>query len=757
MNRFITITLIGAALAACACTAEKVTGETVPVTAEPASPGRMLLKLDGEILDLVENAGAESNPLAAYGIESLERLFPYAGEWEPRTRKAGLHRYYIARLKEDVPATRAASVLSAADGVLSVKEEKQVFLRTFNDPYLTRYQWNMINKRYPNADIGVQHVWESLTVGSENVIVAVQDQGIDYTHPDLADNMWTDENGYHGYNFYNDTPNITCNLTGDTGHGTHVAGVISAVNNNATGLSSIAGGDMEAGIPGVRLMSCQIFSKGYSASSADCARAIKWGADHGAVISQNSWGDSADYNGDNYVEEAELEYYKTLKIEDYEGLKDAVDYFIDYAGCDNDGNQLPGSPMKGGLVIFAAGNEAIDYDPICAYDRVISVGAYGGSGLKASYSNYGSWVDLCAPGGDASFYIYSTVPGGKYRNEQGTSMACPHVSGVAALLVSYFGGPGFTADKCREYLMEGSIDNFITDTRKIGRKVDAYNSFVYAGVAESLNHAPEIRFASSVPPYLYSHETAILPLVVSDQDYDNVFVSIKDPVYGISVAEDDGSFSLVIEALKLEEEKTYDVTLVASDNRNASTELSLSFRVLANHAPECTGTMPDVAAGPDEPANVDLSRYFSDQDGEKLSYSAALSDIAGALEAKVENDILTLKPSGWCSATVTVTAADGRGKTASAVFHFVCRSNDEGIFVNPVRVTGSTYVYTDTETPVPVHVSVSGASGGTVLSLDGSASFYECLEADLSSFAPGIYSIKITYGGKSKSASIVKI
>ena len=128
----------------------------------------------------------------------------------------------------------------------------------------------------------------------------------------------------------------------DESHGTHVAGTVGARTNNNIGVAGVAGGDGTEG-SGVRLMSCQIFGGKNEGGSG--ARAMYYSANNGAVISQNSWG---------YVLKANITAIPQAD-------KAAIDYFIKYAGCDKDGNQLPNSPMKGGIVIFAAGNDGMDY------------------------------------------------------------------------------------------------------------------------------------------------------------------------------------------------------------------------------------------------------------------------------------------------------------------------------------------------------------------------------------------------------------
>jgi len=272
------------------------------------------------------------------------------------------------------------------------------------------------------------------------------DGGIDYNHEDLADNMWENPEknapNNHGYNFCNKTYGISA-----AAHGTHVAGTIAAVNNNGTGVCGIAGGNAATGQPGVKLMSCQIFSDIGEGSGAG-ADAIKWGADHGAVISQNSWG------------------FTDPSITEAPGsVKAAVDYFSKYAGIDEKGNQT--GPMAGGLVIFAAGNDNLPTSTV-AYDKSVMVTSVGADYKKAYYSCWGEWAHIAAPGGDAKKgnQVLSTLPGNKYGIMQGTSMACPHVSGVAALIVS---GPGFTAQALRERLLSHTTD------------ISAYNRTYYMG------------------------------------------------------------------------------------------------------------------------------------------------------------------------------------------------------------------------------------------------------------------------------------
>ncbi len=410
--------------------------------------------------------------LDLYGVTSLTRLFPDGGEYEARLRREGLHKWYKAAYSEQKAVTRAVGDLSALEGVELAEPVLKAGGRTvFNDPKFSM-QWDFLNdgslsgKHSAGADINVVPVWENYTRGSSFVTVGVIDGGIDCTHPDLAANY------ARGYNFVENNTQVVAHE-----HGTHVAGTIAAVNNNGIGVCGIAGGDAAAGIAGVRLLSCEIFqtpADGGDDVSADAETAIVWAADHGANIINNSWG----YNFSSY--------WQAKAVTIPESLREAIDYFIKYAGCDADGNQKPDSPMKGGLVVFAAGNDGWDVDPIGMYDPVVAVGAMAPDFSRAYYSNYGGWVDICAPGGDAYFSngkILSTLPGGEYGALQGTSMACPHVTGVAALILSQFGGPGFTADRLKMKLLGGSRSGAVAKSEKIGDIVDAYASMTYEGGA----------------------------------------------------------------------------------------------------------------------------------------------------------------------------------------------------------------------------------------------------------------------------------
>ena len=416
-----------------------------------------------------------------YGTARMTRVYRPAGKYEPRHRAAGLHQWYRVEFEPSAQAYSGAALqnaIAAYQSNPSVSIAEPVLKKRFSDGYepgtparlatpttrpaaahagrtavtndpLYGSQWHYNNTGQnppggtPDADIDLPEA-QNIETGNSDVIVAIHDGGLDVDHEDLAANMWVneqeipdndvddDENGYvddvYGYNFADDQGAIVADE-----HGTHVGGTVSAVTNNSTGVAGVAGGD---GSPdsGVRLMSMQIF--GADGGSGGAAESYAYAADNGAVISQNSWG----YRNSDVFEQAVL---------------DAIDYYIANAGS------APEAAMQGGLVLFAAGNDGTDDEWYPGYyEPTVAVAATGIDDHKSSYSNFGAWVDLAAPGGNGLPFdendVLSTVPDDNYGYLGGTSMACPHASGVAGLIVS--AGLGVTNDQVREILQSTTDD-----------------------------------------------------------------------------------------------------------------------------------------------------------------------------------------------------------------------------------------------------------------------------------------------------------
>lgn len=725
------------------------------VAPSPVIDGEMIAFLDEDLTAALEQASAEgtlvtkSSPandvFESLGIVAFERVFPDAGPYEPRTRKEGLHRFYHFTYRDDIPLTKASVSLSSVPGILSVEPVMRIAPRGFNDPRLSQ-QWHYANSSGNGADVNVQKVWDNYTTGSSDVMVAVVDGGIDLTHEDLRDNVV--EAGTEGSK---DFVGGTLKITADE-HGTHVAGVISAVNNNGKGGCGIAGGNAATGQAGTRLLSCQIFRGDDGASSKQTAAAMKWGADHGAYIMQCSWGYYADFNGDGKVSASELEEFKKYKISATD--KAAIDYFIKYAGCDNEGNQLPDSKMKGGLVFFAAGNENIDYDPTCAYEPVIAVGAFGKTGKKASYSNYGPWVDLGAPGGDGSANIISTLPGNKYGGAgwQGTSMACPHASGVAALVIDFFGGEGFTQETCRTYILEGAIADYFDTNRPIGAKLDAYGAFV-RGLKDRIQLL--IAFETTESTEVKAHETAIFPLSITYTGEGTVSVKLDDAPDGVALFQEDGQYKMSVTGPKMKE-GLYTLSVTATSSSGEEATATLDITVLPNHAPNAA-SVPKGILLDNTGTSLNMETMFRDEDGEALTYAIAGEAETAVYNASVKGSVLTVRRTGFGHDQLSVKASDTLGASTEITIPVIAKDPSNPVDVYPTVVTDFVYIDNDSPTQVETHITISLSSGKRVYDKNENVSVYVPAKIDMTGFTPGVYVASVTYGGKTYRRTFSKI
>ena len=641
-----------------------------------------------------------------YRARSIRRVFPYAGIHEAKQVNYGLHLWYEIDLDEHENVKEVArrygfdNHIEIAEPVYTVKGEMNgavSLASVVNDPDF-KLQWHYQNTGQtggvPGADIHLPEAW-AIHTGRPEVVVAVIDGGVDHAHYDINDNMWInraeyngrtgvddDGNGYiddiYGYNFVR---GYTYGLILPTSHGTHVAGTIAAVNNNGTGVSGIAGGDGTR--RGASIMTCQIFLEGENRSSYG-EEAIAYAANNGAVILQNSWG---------YVEEGVFP----------KSMETAINYFIDTAGKDADGKPRRNTPMAGGIVIFAAGNSNSygDWYP-ARYNRVISVASVNHYGKRAYYSNYGNWVSISAPGGDTREKrqggIYSTLPNNKYGYMQGTSMACPHVSGVAALILSRFGNENYTPAMLRARLLNTatSLAEFDPDNfRNMG-----------AGLVNAEN---ALQPDNGIPPDAINDIQASAPLSTSIQlswtapwDADNQ----KANSYRVAISKNPitaGNFnnSETIVAInkakpagELEEHRifglmpdnVYYAAVRSSDLWGNQSLISnvVSF-VPVNHPPQIDG-ITDVRirdVGPDK--IIDLNTVFSDMDGDELTFTGSISNSLAQISITGSN--LTIHPVSAGISNIRITARDPFGLSVSDDFEITISENRA-----PVVTSNSTLV-----------------------------------------------------------------
>ena len=189
---------------------------------------------------MVTKSSAANALFVEYGVTSLERLFPHAGEYEPRTRKAGLHRWYVATYDQNVTFTRASQGLGGLPGVEKVEPLVPIVRTDIYDDTRFPEQWGMSNVETENGkfDINVTPVWANYTKGNPDVVVAVVDAGVDLKHEDLKFNL-----GPVHYNAITGSEGADV-IDGDP-HGTHVAGIVAATGNNGLGVVGVAGGDLD--------------------------------------------------------------------------------------------------------------------------------------------------------------------------------------------------------------------------------------------------------------------------------------------------------------------------------------------------------------------------------------------------------------------------------------------------------------------------------------------------------------------------------
>ncbi len=439
------------------------------------TPGELLIRLTPEALAELQRLQAKS-PIAAlyakHGVESLKSIFPSVTRFSKHNAK--LKRTYLLRFSStaDISALKAAFEESNLIEAVAYNYLRPTLADEIvtNDPKYSE-QWSLPLINLPQA-------W-AIEKGNRDVVIAIIDSGIDYRHDDLTSKIWVnpgeipdnglddDGNGYiddmHGWDF-TDAPNLQAEgdfIEGDnepideSGHGTHVAGIAGAMPNNGIGIAGVAWN-----CPLMAVRAGLSLGGGSRMQDDDSAAAIVYAADNGASIINMSWGSSQH----SFV------------------IQDAIDYA--YA--------------RGVVLIGAAGNsnEADSIFP-AGYRKVISVASTNQHKQRYYKSNFGASVDIGAPGNA----ILSTQIDNDYRILTGTSMAAPHVAGVAALMLSK--RPNLTHEEVRQILISTADvvlekDSDKPDPKLVGAgTLNAERALLASGVLQARIHAPQTNSGGS--------------------------------------------------------------------------------------------------------------------------------------------------------------------------------------------------------------------------------------------------------------------
>ncbi|MCH2181060.1 MAG: S8 family serine peptidase [Mariniblastus sp.] len=487
-----------------------------------------------------------------------------------------------------------------------------------NDQFY-QYQWGP-------GDMGAESAWDTRT-DSSSVIVGVIDSGVQYDHPDLQANIWTnsgeianngiddDNNGYvddyYGYDFDNDDNDPM----DDNGHGTHVAGTIGAQGNNTTGVAGVGWN--------ASLMSLKVIGTG---SNADVARAIDYATDNGAKITNNSYG----YAGTNVSG-------SQVMSDAIERAKNSGVLYIVAAGNSRTG--IPASDLDGNFNAWPA-----EYSKV--HDNVITVSATDSDGSFASYSHWGDEsVQIAAPGTQ----IASTYYGSQYVYLSGTSMAAPHVAGAAALL--WAERPDMTYLEIKAAMLDtarGDHLNLVTyGVLDLGAAMDSITS--------STNNPPNAVNDSAT---VNEDNSVAIAVLSNDSDPDGDALNLQS--YGQpsnGTVSDNGSVITYTPSANFNGTDSFNYTI---NDGNGNTDTATVFVTInaVNDSPVAN----DDQANTDEdvPVDVNVLANDSDIDGDSLFISSLSQPSNGSVVDNGDGTVTYTPNSGYFgSDSFTYTVSDG--------------------------------------------------------------------------------------------------
>jgi subtilisin family serine protease len=529
----------------------------------------------------------------------------------------GLQHLQVVKIPGHLTVPEAIEYYSRNPNVLYAEPNYLIQATVLPDDYLFNELWGLHNTGQTggtsDCDIDAPEAWD-LTHGSSDVIVAVIDSGVDYTHPDLAANIWkntgeiagdgkdNDNNGYIddvvGWDFANNDNNPV----DDNGHGTHCAGTIGAVGNNGIGVAGV--------MWTARIMPLKFLDAGGSGYTDDAVSAVLYANSNGAHVISNSWG------GGGYSQ----------------SLKDAIDQSTAVVAC-------------------AAGNSRRNINNVPFYPasytspQIIAVAATDDNDDLASFSNYGTVsVDVAAPGVD----IVSTYKGGLYARMSGTSMANPHVAGLAGAIQALY--PEMTNLQIKERIMD-SVDQDAALARKVasGGRINAYNALVSTSI---------------VPPtagFTVSTASGVAPLPVQFTDTSTGSIDAWNWNFGDgdSSTEQNPTHTYTVAG-------TYTAQLTVSNDGGTSTT-GTEITVTAPVEPVLTSIAVTPASWT---LDIDETQQFTatgyDQNDAVMPVTATWSSTsAGVATIDPTTGLLTAVGAGTC--TVTATSADVSGSATVTV------------------------------------------------------------------------------------------